>query len=85
VTPTTGYDLAVGFIAGHRSAQPITVTSPGYTLRSQQTTTSPSIVSVLTGYRVQPGLVAQSIAGTLSNTMYWAAGVALFKAGAQGP
>jgi hypothetical protein len=82
VTPTAGYDLAVGFITGHANAQVINVTSPGYRLQPQQNTTNPSKVSVLSGYQVLSGLTAQSIAGTLSTAMYWTAGVALFKAGA---
>jgi hypothetical protein len=79
VTPTATNDLVVGYVAGHANAQSITVTSPGYTLLPQQTTTSPNPVSVLTGYQVQPGLAAQSITASFG-TMYWSAGVALFKA-----
>jgi len=81
VTPTVSNDLAIGFVAGHANAQSITVTSSGYTLLAQQTTTSPSIVSVLSGYQVLPGAGAgaQSITASFG-TMYWSAGVALFKA-----
>jgi hypothetical protein len=79
VNPTAGNDLAIGFVAGHANAQAINVTSPGYTLLPQQTTTGTSIVSVLSGYQVLPSTSAQSITASF-NTMYWSAGVALFKA-----
>lgn len=80
VTPTVGYDLAVGFVAGHNNAQAINVTSSGYSLLPQQNTTSPNTVSVLSGYQVLPGTSPQSITASFS-TMYWSAGIALFKAG----
>ncbi|HEU5271459.1 MAG TPA: fibronectin type III domain-containing protein [Jatrophihabitans sp.] len=83
VTPTIGNDLAVGFVAGHASAQAITVTSPGYTLLPQQTTTGTSTVSVLSGYQVLPGTSAQAFTASFTNTMYWADGLTLFKAAAQ--
>ena len=78
VTPTLANELVVGFIAGHATAQSITVTAPGYTLQPQQTSTGP-VASLISGYRVLGLPVAQSIAGSFNSAMYWAAGVALFK------
>ncbi len=85
VTPTGANDLAVGYIAGHASAQAITVTSPGYTLQPQQTTTSPNTVSVKSGYQVLANTAAQNFSGNFPATMYWSDGVALFKAGSSAP
>lgn len=79
-TPTVAGELAVGFIAGHGNAPAISVTSPGFTNQAQQTTTG-SIATVITGYQVLGALGAQSYAGSFGTTMYWAAGVALFKPG----
>ncbi len=84
-TATADYDLAVGFIAGHSSAQAITVTSPGYTVEPQQNTTSPSTVSVESGYQDLAAAGAQSFAGSFGTAMYWASGIALFKSGAPPP
>ena len=78
-SPTTANDLAVGFIAGHSNSQAITVTAPGYTTQAQQTTTSPSIATVLTGYKNLGAPAPQSMAGSFPAAMYWAAGVAFFK------
>jgi len=80
VTSTATNELAVGFIAGHNNAQAITVTSPGYTAQSQQTTTG-STATVITGYQVVGGLGPQSFAGSFGTAMYWAAGIAIFKPG----
>ena len=85
VTPTVGNDLAIGFTAGHANAQAITVTSAGYTVGPQQNTTSPSTVSVISGYRVLPGTTAQSFTATFGSAMYWSAGLALFKAAGTAP
>ena len=84
-TATSPNDLAVGFIAGHSNTQTISVTSPGYTLQPQQTTSTPSKVSIETGYRVLPSTGAQSFAGSFPSGMYWSAGIALFKAGPTSP
>ena len=80
LTPTIGNDLAIGFVAGHTNAQTINITSPGYTLLPQQTTTGTSTVSVVTGSQVLSGTTPQAFTASLSNTMYWADGLALFKA-----
>ena len=66
-SPTGANDLAVGFIAGHGSSQPIGVTSVGYTTQSQVTSTSPSTVSVASGYQTLGSTSAQSFAGNFPN------------------
>ena len=80
VTSTAANELAVGFVAGHGNAEPITVTSPGYTTQAQQTSTG-SVTTVITGYQVLGAPGAQSFAGSFGTAMYWAAGVAVFKPG----
>ncbi|MFL6161600.1 MAG: hypothetical protein ACJ74U_05170 [Jatrophihabitantaceae bacterium] len=80
ITPTVGNDLAIGFVAGHANAQAITVTSPGYAVGPQQNTTNPSTVTLISGSQVLSGTTTQSFAGSFTNTMYWSAGLALFKA-----
>src|SRR5207244_4519280 len=74
---------AVGFIAGHGSTQGITVTAAGYTAQAQQTSTNggSTPVSVVTGYQVLSSTAIQSFTGSFSAAMYWAAGIAAFKAG----
>ena len=61
-----GNDLAVGFAAGHANAQAMTVTSPGYTVGPQQTTTGPSAVSVISGYQVLSGTSAQAFSASFA-------------------
>ncbi len=85
VTPAAAGELAVGFIAGHSSTQTISVTAPGYTNEPLVTTSSPSKVSVISGYQSLSSTGAQSYAGTFATAMYWAAGIALFKGGAAPP
>ncbi len=85
ITPAAAGELAVGFIAGHSSTQAITVTSPGYTTQPLVTTSSPSGVSVESGYQDLTSTAAQSFAGSFVTTMYWADGLALFKAGTAPP
>ncbi len=85
ITPAAAGELAVGFIAGHSSTQPINVTSPGYTNEPLITTSTPSKVSVISGYQALSSTGAQSFAGTFTTAMYWAAGIALFKAGSVPP
>jgi hypothetical protein len=84
-TPTTANDLAVGFIAGHANAQTISVTSGGYTVQPQQTTTGSSTVTVETAYQALGTTATQSFAGTFGTTMYWSSGIALFKAASTAP
>jgi hypothetical protein len=81
VTPATTGELAVGFIAGHGSTQAAALTSPGFTNEPLVTTSSPSKVSVISGYQALSSTTAQSYAGTFATAMYWAAGIALFKSG----
>ncbi len=80
---TQAGDLAIGFIAGHASKQAVTVTTPGFTTQAQQTSigaTSSTDVSVATGYQVLTAPTATSFDGSFTTAMFWAAGVALFKA-----
>ena len=80
-TPTGTGDLVVGFIAGHNNGQSISVTSPGYTAQTQQTSSSgSSIASVITGYQILTSANPQSFTGNFSSSMYWAAGIVCFKA-----
>ncbi len=80
VTPSAANDLAVGFVAGHANSQPISVTSPGYLIAGQQTSTGTSTVSVVSGSQALTSTGAQSFTGSFPNTMYWSAGIALFRA-----
>ena len=80
VTPGGTNELVVGFVAGHGNTQPIAVTSPGYTTQPQQTTTG-TITTVVSGYRVLASPSAQTFSGSFSSAMYWAAGIAVFKPG----
>ncbi len=77
-TVSVANELVVGLIAGHNNAEPITVTSPGYSDQAQQTTTG-AIATIVTGYQVDGAPGPQSFAGTFGTAMYWAAGVAVFK------
>ncbi len=85
VTPAASGELAVGFIAGHSSTQAINLTSPGYTAQPLVTASSPSKVSVESGFQDLSSVAAQSFAGSFTTAMYWADGIALFKAGAAPP
>ena len=79
--PTRSSDLAVAFIAGHGSSQSIVVTSTAFSTLPQTTSSNAGSTpaSVITGYEVLSSTTAQSFAGSFSSTMYWAAGIALFK------
>jgi hypothetical protein len=81
-TPTAATELAVGFIAGHSVNQAITVTAAGYTAQSQLTSTNAGSTptSVVSGYRVLTSTAAQDFTGNFPSAMYWAAGIAVFKA-----
>jgi hypothetical protein len=84
-TPTASGDLAVGFIAGHATAQAISVTSPGYIALPMQSTTSPSTVTVVSGYQDVAATGSQSFSSSFGASMTWAAGIALFKPGSPPP
>jgi hypothetical protein len=84
-TPSASGDLAVGFIAGHATAQAISVTSPGYTALPMQSTTSPSTVTVVSGYQDVAATGSQSFSASFGASMTWAAGIALFKPGSPPP
>jgi hypothetical protein len=79
VTSTVANELVVGFVAGHNNAEAISVTSPGYTSQAEQTSSTGSIATVITGYQVLASPGAQSFAGSFGTAMYWAAGIAVFK------
>jgi hypothetical protein len=80
LTPAASTELVVGFIAGHGNAQALSVTTPGYTVQAQATTTG-TAVTVRTAYQVLSSASPIGIAGSFATSMYWAAGVAAFKAG----
>ena len=83
VTPTAATDLMVGLIAGHNNAQAITVTPAiGYTAQAQQTSGTTGGASVVTGYKVLSAASAQTFSGSLTTAVFWASGIAAFKAGA---
>jgi chitodextrinase len=71
-----GAGLAIGFVAGHASAQTITVAG-SYTTQSQESTTG-SISSLVSGYQLSAPSGAQTFAGSFKTAMYWTAGVAVF-------
>ena len=79
LTPTGTHDLVVGFLAGHGNSEAMNITTPGYTLQPQQTTTG-TLVTVRTGYQVLSSTSPIGVAGTFTTAMYWAAGVVAFKA-----
>jgi fibronectin type 3 domain-containing protein len=80
--PTASTDLVVGFVAGHNNAQAISV-GAGYSAQAQQTSSAAgaSTASVVTGYKVLTSASAQTFTGSFTTAMYWAAGIATFKAG----
>lgn len=69
--------LVVGFVAGHGNAQVISVTSPGFTVLPQRTS-SGTAASVVAGYAVAGTPGPQSFTASFGTAMYWAAGVAVF-------
>jgi hypothetical protein len=75
---TMTHELAVGFVAGHADIQSITVTAPGFTSLAQQS--SPGMVATMaTGYRVLGAPGTQFFSGSFAKTMYWSAGIAIFR------
>jgi hypothetical protein len=79
LTPIGSHDLIVGLLAGHGNSQAMTVTTPGYTVQPQQITTG-TVVTLRTGYQVLSSTSTVDFSGSFSTPMYWAAGVAAFKA-----
>jgi Calcineurin-like phosphoesterase len=79
ITPAAGNELLVGFVAGHGNAEAMTVNAPGFTAQPQQTTGA-SVASVVTGSRVLSSPSAQAFSATFPTAMYWASGIAAFKA-----
>ena len=72
--------LPGGFIAGHNNAEAIAVTSPGFANQPQQVTTGTNIASIAAGVQVLVNAGAVSFTGNFGTAMYWASGVATFKA-----
>lgn len=69
----------MGFAAGHGNTEAMTVTSTGFTLQPQQTTGA-SVASVVTGSKVLSFASAQAFNASFPTAMYWAAGIAAFRA-----
>jgi len=82
VTPTASSELVVGFVAGHNNSQAMSV-GAGYTAQAQQTSSAAGATpaTVVTGYKVLTSASAQTFTATFTTAMYWAAGIATFKAG----
>jgi hypothetical protein len=76
-TSTAPNSLVVGFVAGHGNPQVISVTSPGFTVLPQRTSTG-TAASVVAGYAVAVAPGPQSFTASFGTAMYWAAGVAVF-------
>jgi fibronectin type 3 domain-containing protein len=82
IVPGSANELIVGFLSGHGNSEALTLTTPGYTALPQATTSiTGSVVTVRTGYQVVSSNSAIGIAGSFPTAMYWAAGVAGFRAG----
>ena len=80
LTPAASGELLVGFVGGHASTQAMTVTPAGYTVQPQLISTG-SITTVITGYQVLAPASSVSFGAGFTASMYWAAGVAAFRAG----
>ncbi len=74
-------DLVVGFVAGHGTAQAITLGTPFTATQSQTAISAGSIATDRSGSEVASGSGPVSLSGTFSSSMYWAAGIAAFNAG----
>lgn len=72
-------ELAVGFVAGHANSQAMTPSATGYTAEPQQTSTGTNTTSVLAAFEILSTQGTATFSATFPNSMYWAAGVALFK------
>src|ERR1700730_12700386 len=84
VTPTATNDLAVGFAAGHGSTQAMNVTAHRYATQAQQNNTA-NTTSVVAGYQALTSSAAQTFTAGFGSAMYWAAGIATFKASSTPP
>ena len=80
LTPAASGELLVGFVGGHASTQAMTVTPAGYTVQPQLISTG-SKTTVITGYQVLASASSVSFGAGFTASMYWAAGVAAFRAG----
>jgi hypothetical protein len=79
VTPGAANELLVGFVAGHANAEAMTVNAAGFTSQLQQTTGA-SVASLVTGFEVLGAPSSQAFSATFPTAMYWASGIAAFKA-----
>ena len=80
ITPAGTHDLVVGFVAGHGNTEQINLTSPSTALGPQQTTSGTGTTSVTTGFLTLSTSSPQTAAASFAGSMYWAAGVAAFRA-----
>src|SRR5207244_9403525 len=72
-------ELAVGFAATHASSGTITSTASGYKPTTQRISpVSNALVSVLTAYKLNAGIAAETYKATTPSG-YWDAGVVTFK------
>lgn len=81
LTPSAGNELLVGFAAGHANTQAMTPTVAGFTsLPMTLSGTSSSAATLVSGYEVLATPAATSYGATFPKAMYWAAGIAAFRA-----
>ena len=78
ITPSSSGRLGVCLVAGHASAQSITLGSGWTAPISQQESAGTGIATVLLGDQVT-GTATLTCSGSFSATMYWAAGLAVLK------
>ncbi len=72
-------DLAVGFVAGHRQAQPIRLSTTGLDARPQRTSRGHPVASLLAASTVAAASTDQAASARFGSRMPWQAGVAMFK------
>ncbi|HEY8728200.1 MAG TPA: metallophosphoesterase [Acidothermaceae bacterium] len=80
ITPATSGELVVGLVAGHANAEVIAVNSAGFTVQPQQNSTGP-ITTLEVGYMFVTAPSSITFGASFTTVMYWAAGLAAFKAG----
>jgi hypothetical protein len=76
---STSNELAIGFVAGHTSSQAITAGATGYTAEPEITSIGTTTTSVVAAFEVLSAPGATAFSATFPGSMYWAAGVAIFK------
>jgi hypothetical protein len=77
---TSGSGVAVGFVAGHGSAESIAPSASGWINHGQVTTPSSPYASLVTGYALN-ATGAEAYGGSVVTPIYLAAGVAVFTPG----